>query len=74
LLLNVTCNQSTSTNEILFVCNSFPWSKPDLVRKWEHAMNRKEFKATIHSRVCSNHFTPDCFDRTGQRVKIKAGE
>jgi THAP domain len=58
----------------LSLCDSFPLSKPDAVKKWEEALHRKAFKATKYSRLCSNHFTPDCFDRSGCQVHLRSGE
>lgn len=45
-----------------FPFNSFP--KEESRRKlWEWNLHRKNFKATIHSKVCSKHFSEECFDR-----------
>ncbi|XP_054715885.1 uncharacterized protein LOC129225318 [Uloborus diversus] len=30
---------------------------------WESKIGRKNFKASDHSRICSKHFSEDCFDR-----------
>jgi len=49
-------------------------SQPDRVRVWEHAMHRENFRASKWSCVCSTHFTADCFNRTGQTVRLKEGE
>jgi len=49
-------------------------SNPDRVKAWEHAMHRINFRATKWSRVCSKHFTPDCFDRSGQTVRLREGK
>lgn len=46
-------------------------SQPRRVTEWEHAMHRKNFKATKWSRVCSVHFQPECFNRTGQTVRLR---
>jgi len=49
-------------------------SQPRRVTEWEHAMHRKNFKATKWSRVCSVHFQPECFNRTGQTVRLREGQ
>lgn len=41
---------------------SFP-KDADRRKLWEINIRRENFKATDHSRVCSKHFTEDCFDR-----------
>ena len=51
----------------------FPLSNPEVTKVWEHAMHRQGFHATKWSRVCSEHFEPQCFDRTGQTVRLHKG-
>ena len=60
--------------ELAIVCCRFPMSQPERVRVWEHAMHRENFRASRWSCVCSTHFTPDCFNRTGQTVRLREGE
>ncbi|XP_077578049.1 THAP domain-containing protein 6-like isoform X2 [Stigmatopora nigra] len=42
-------------------------------RQWEAALRRKKFVASDHSVVCSAHFKPEDFDRTGQTVRLRIG-
>ena len=42
-------------------------------RQWELAVKRKGFVATERSLLCSEHFKPDDFDRTGQTVRLRHG-
>ncbi|GBM33484.1 THAP domain-containing protein 1 [Araneus ventricosus] len=42
--------------------HSFP--KDETRRKlWESKLKRENFKATNYSRICSRHFSEDCFER-----------
>lgn len=55
----------------LLLCR-FP--KDGKVRQlWEAALRRKGFTASPSSRLCSNHFIQEDFDRTGQTVRLRAG-
>ncbi|XP_061522060.1 2-oxo-4-hydroxy-4-carboxy-5-ureidoimidazoline decarboxylase [Phycodurus eques] len=42
-------------------------------RKWERAVRRKGFSASSSSMLCSEHFRPEDFDRTGQTVRLRDG-
>lgn len=42
-------------------------------RQWEIALRRKNFTACDRSQICSDHFRPEDFDRTGQTVRLRAG-
>ncbi|XP_074527446.1 THAP domain-containing protein 6-like [Halichoeres trimaculatus] len=60
----------TRTRGITFHC--FP--KDVRVKKqWEVALRRKGFTASRSSRICSDHFRQEDFDRTGQTVRIRSG-
>lgn len=41
---------------------SFP-KDPERRRLWEQQLRRENFEATDHTRICSKHFTDDCFDK-----------
>ncbi|KAF7239967.1 THAP domain-containing protein 1 [Varanus komodoensis] len=56
--------------KVHFVCR-FPLTRPDLCRKWEAAVRRKNFKPTKYSSICSEHFTPDCFKRECNNKLLK---
>lgn len=45
----------------------------ELRKQWEAAVGRKGFSASRSSSLCSEHFGPEHFDRTGQTVRIRAG-
>jgi len=44
-----------------------------LRRQWEHNVRREGWSATNYSFLCSTHFEEECFDRTGQQVRLRAG-
>uniref|UniRef100_A0A3Q0SL07 Si:ch73-130a3.4 n=1 Tax=Amphilophus citrinellus TaxID=61819 RepID=A0A3Q0SL07_AMPCI len=50
----------------------FPKDK-GLRKQWELATRRKGFSASPSSMLCSEHFRPEDFDRTGQSVRIRYG-
>ncbi|XP_047235931.1 THAP domain-containing protein 6-like [Girardinichthys multiradiatus] len=45
----------------------------DRRRLWEVAVRRDGFSASSSSALCSEHFKPEDFDRTGQTVRIRDG-
>ncbi|KAJ8281170.1 hypothetical protein GJAV_G00064320 [Gymnothorax javanicus] len=45
----------------------------ELRRQWELAVRRDGFVATKRSLLCSEHFKPGDFDRTGQTVRLRHG-
>jgi len=52
MLIYIVLNHITCKSWMLFVfCFSFPMSQPRRVTEWEHAMHRKNFRATKWSRV-----------------------
>ncbi|XP_070814251.1 THAP domain-containing protein 6-like [Chaetodon trifascialis] len=42
-------------------------------RQWKRALRRDGFVANNRSLLCSEHFSNEDFDRTGQTVRLKAG-
>ncbi|XP_077422164.1 THAP domain-containing protein 6-like isoform X2 [Vanacampus margaritifer] len=42
-------------------------------RRWEVALCRENFIASDYSVLCSAHFKPEDFDRTGQNVRLRSG-
>ncbi len=48
-------------------------SDTGLRRQWEVAIRKEGFVATESSKLCSEHFKPDDFDRTGQIVRLRDG-
>ncbi|KAG9276001.1 THAP domain-containing protein 6-like [Astyanax mexicanus] len=63
-------NTETRSRGITF--HKFP-SNIDLRRQWEFAIKRERFVASQSSKLCSEHFEPDDFDRTGQIVRLRDG-
>lgn len=57
---------------IFFTLNRFP-KDPERQRSWLHALRRVDFKPTASSVLCGDHFDKACFDRTGQRTRLKEG-
>lgn len=47
---------------------SFPFKNDTRLKKWIIAVRRLNWKPTKHSRICSEHFTPDCFHEPGMNV------
>ncbi|XP_049925256.1 THAP domain-containing protein 6-like [Epinephelus moara] len=45
----------------------------NLRRQWEVVLRREGFTATESSKLCSEHFKPDEFDRTGRIVRLRDG-
>ncbi|KAM3869961.1 THAP domain-containing protein 6-like [Diretmus argenteus] len=45
----------------------------DARKKWEVALKREGFTASGSSVLCSQHFKPGDFDRTGQTVRLRDG-
>ncbi|XP_015903472.1 uncharacterized protein [Parasteatoda tepidariorum] len=59
------CNNSSARSECLekgISFHKFPLENKDLLKIWLSALKRANFKPNIHSKICSEHFTPDSFD------------
>nr|XP_061797068.1 THAP domain-containing protein 6-like [Nerophis lumbriciformis] len=63
-------NVRTKSQQITF--HGFPKEK-QIRKQWEVALRRQNFVASDHSVVCSAHFKPEDFDRTGQTVRLRIG-
>ncbi|KAM4549427.1 THAP domain-containing protein 6-like isoform 2-T2 [Odontesthes bonariensis] len=68
------CNnrRSIDTKSRGITFHKFP-SDAGLRRQWEVAIRREGFVATQSSKLCSEHFKPEDFDRTGQTVRLRDG-
>ncbi|CAN9499467.1 unnamed protein product [Ophioblennius macclurei] len=60
----------TRSNGITF--HRFP-KKEDLRKRWLTALRRDGFTPGSSSMLCSEHFRPEDFDRTGQTVRLRLG-
>lgn len=66
---------SARRNNITF--HRFPLKNSVKLEKWLHAVHRQDYKNGVpwtpngNSCLCSAHFTQDCFDRTGQTVRLR---
>jgi len=50
----------------------FPMKNLFLLERWMENLPLKDWKPNKDSLLCSNHFTDDCFDRSGFRVQLKS--
>ncbi|XP_029945946.1 THAP domain-containing protein 6-like [Salarias fasciatus] len=68
------CNNRRNAENIArgITFHKFPKEKC-LRRQWELAVRREDFTATEASKLCSQHFRPPDFDRTGQIVRLREG-
>lgn len=64
------CTAQTRTSGVTF--HRFP-KESDLRKEWVKALRRKAFFPSSSSRICSLHFLPEDFDRTGQTVRLRDG-
>ncbi|XP_040079301.1 THAP domain-containing protein 1 B [Ixodes scapularis] len=52
--------------------HSFPRSRPEIYQQWVTNVRRGTWQPSVNNVVCSDHFEEDCFDRTGQTVRLRA--
>ncbi|KAE9523184.1 hypothetical protein AGLY_016417 [Aphis glycines] len=51
--------------------HQFPLNRPNILKKWVHAMKRKNFTPTKYSYLCSEHFGPNDYQiRPGADIKL----
>uniref|UniRef100_A0A8C4N4D4 THAP-type domain-containing protein n=1 Tax=Eptatretus burgeri TaxID=7764 RepID=A0A8C4N4D4_EPTBU len=50
----------------------FPHCDAERLRRWVINVKRDAWTPVARSRLCSEHFKAECFDRTGQTVRLKA--
>ncbi|KAH8038452.1 hypothetical protein HPB51_001567 [Rhipicephalus microplus] len=52
--------------------NLFP-KNAEVRKQWKQAVRRESWAPKNGDQLCSVHFTPECFDRTGQTVRLRHG-
>ncbi|XP_049907519.1 THAP domain-containing protein 6-like [Epinephelus moara] len=67
-----TNERSVKTKQKGITFHSFP-KNTDRRRAWVAAVRRKDFVPSDSSVICSCHFRPEDFDRTGQTVRLRDG-
>uniref|UniRef100_A0A3B5KYD2 THAP-type domain-containing protein n=1 Tax=Xiphophorus couchianus TaxID=32473 RepID=A0A3B5KYD2_9TELE len=63
------CTVQTRTSGVTF---HFP-KETNLRKRWVKAIRRKGFSPNTSTRLCSEHFKQEDFDRTGQTVRLREG-
>ena len=53
------------------ILHRFPFSAPDVLNTWVVNMKRDKWKPSKHAVLCSEHFSSDCFDKTGLTVRLR---
>ncbi|XP_028266090.1 THAP domain-containing protein 2-like [Parambassis ranga] len=69
---NCTYRFISQTRSIGITFHRFPKDR-NLRKRWEAAVRREGFSAGSSSMLCSEHFRPEDFDRTGQTVRLRTG-
>ncbi|XP_007940840.1 THAP domain-containing protein 3 [Orycteropus afer afer] len=64
------CNRYSNTRKQL-TFHRFPFSRPELLKKWVLNIGRGNFKPKQHTVICSEHFRPECFSAFGNRKNLK---
>uniref|UniRef100_A0A3P9PXH2 THAP domain-containing protein 6-like n=1 Tax=Poecilia reticulata TaxID=8081 RepID=A0A3P9PXH2_POERE len=64
------CTVQTRTSGVTF--HRFP-KETNLRKRWVKAVRRKGFSPNTSTRLCSEHFKKEDFDRTGQTVRLREG-
>lgn len=54
------CNNSGAGNKNVSF-HSFPLKNKNLIKVWLAKIKRKNFKPSKYSKICSDHFEPECF-------------
>ena len=56
-----------------FVCFlRFPHKNAERLNTWVKNVRREKWTPSARSHLCSQHFKPECFDRTGQTVRLRS--
>nr|ACO14780.1 THAP domain-containing protein 2 [Caligus clemensi] len=61
-------NQCSPKSDVSF--HRFP-RDPELRQEWVRNLKKADFTPKEHSRICSEHFTPECFNRTLNVVRLR---
>ncbi|GFQ80774.1 THAP domain-containing protein 3 [Trichonephila clavata] len=65
------CNNGKGERNCLSVSYfKFPLRNPILLKIWLRKINRKYFKPTVRSRLCSDHFEQNCFGYSSTNRRI----
>uniref|UniRef100_A0A3Q1FYB5 THAP-type domain-containing protein n=1 Tax=Acanthochromis polyacanthus TaxID=80966 RepID=A0A3Q1FYB5_9TELE len=69
---NCTLRRMIDTRKVGITFHRFPKDN-GLNRKWEVALRREGFAASVESVLCSKHFKPDEFERAGEICRLRPG-
>ena len=50
----------------------FPHKNAERLNTWVKNVRRENWTPSARSHLCSQHFKPQCFDRTGQTVRLRS--
>ncbi|KAG9336397.1 hypothetical protein JZ751_002744 [Albula glossodonta] len=68
---NARTGSSKDNDKVTF--HRFPLKQPERLKIWIRITQKDDWTPTPNSVLCSRHFKEDCFDRTGQTTRIRAG-